>query len=394
MGINYNPTVVTDGLVFCYDMANTQKSWKGAPATNYISTTPTWGGDGPDQTQFVKGYTEITDPNLMYRGLKTFLWSPGTSLNCYLQSDDIVGGTSTTSTVWTFSCYVRAENRHTITSMGVYMYYPTSDGNELGTIEDVGNGWYRISRTRTGTNSYISLIGFTGFNANVRYYLSGAMLTKDNITVAPLNGNETRTNTQAILDLTGQNTISITGSPTYNTNSITFPNTNTGYLSVTAPSNFRMGTQNFTLSCWLKQLDSNTNVLLEARGTSFVGYLWALNYPSTGQISVNLNYGGTQYVYASSISTLQSGVPQNIVAVIDRTNTRILFYLNGSLWNTVTGVHTSSISPSSGDSYHMGYDAGASTQNYELYSYMHHNRALSAFEVLQNFNALRGRYGI
>jgi len=34
MALNHSPKIVTDGLVFAYDMANTQKSWKGAPSTN------------------------------------------------------------------------------------------------------------------------------------------------------------------------------------------------------------------------------------------------------------------------------------------------------------------------------------------------------------------------
>ena len=34
MALNQSPKVVTDGLVFAYDMANTKRSWRGAPVTN------------------------------------------------------------------------------------------------------------------------------------------------------------------------------------------------------------------------------------------------------------------------------------------------------------------------------------------------------------------------
>lgn len=37
MGLAHSPSIVTNGLVFAYDMANTLKSWKGAPTVNHFS---------------------------------------------------------------------------------------------------------------------------------------------------------------------------------------------------------------------------------------------------------------------------------------------------------------------------------------------------------------------
>ena len=34
MALHQSPRLVTDGLVFAYDMSNTKRSWKGAPVTN------------------------------------------------------------------------------------------------------------------------------------------------------------------------------------------------------------------------------------------------------------------------------------------------------------------------------------------------------------------------
>ena len=38
MGLAHSPSIVTDGLVFYYDQANTKKSWKGAPSDNIFKT--------------------------------------------------------------------------------------------------------------------------------------------------------------------------------------------------------------------------------------------------------------------------------------------------------------------------------------------------------------------
>jgi hypothetical protein len=109
---------------------------------------------------------------------------------------------------------------------------------------------------------------------------------------------------------------------------------------------------------------------------------------------MQLNTVSTAYQYVSSISTLGFNTVQNIVAVVDRVQSKIFLYLNGVLWDTISGLHANSISPASSDIYRIGYDLGSTTANYEIYSYMHYDRALTGAEVLQNFNALRGRHGL
>jgi len=73
---------------------------------------------------------------------------------------------------------MKYEDGAAITSMSVYLYYSGSDGSAAGTIVDAGNGWYRVSRSRTGSSDYISLAGFTGITAGKKIYLSGAQLEK------------------------------------------------------------------------------------------------------------------------------------------------------------------------------------------------------------------------
>lgn len=245
MGINYSPKIVTDGLIFYYDMGNSLKSWKGAPATNLVFTNPTWVGDGSNQGAFVKESVLVTDDNLTYQGLKTFLYSPGTSLNCYLQAGSDFP--TIDSTQWTFNCYVKRQDGAAITTMNVYMYYPSSDGSAAGTVEDAGDGWYRIYRTRTGSSNSISLAGFTGMASSVKYYLSGAMLTATTVPVAPLAGTETRSNTQSILDLTNNNTVTA--------NSLTYASDNTfsfnGVDNSITISNGISYASGFTLAAWI-----------------------------------------------------------------------------------------------------------------------------------------------
>jgi hypothetical protein len=389
MSVYAGPEIADDGLVFYYDMGNTQKSWKGAPATNFVVQSPTWAGDGSNQTAFVKDSVEVTDTSLMYNGLKTFLWSPGTSLNCYLQSDDIVGGSGTTSTVWTFSCYVKAEDRRAITSMNVYLYYPSSDGFAAGTITDAGDGWYRISRTRTGTNSSIGLMGFTGFAANIRYYLSGAMLTKNDIVVAPLNGNETRSNTQAILDLTNNNTVTAT-SLTYASNNTFSFNGIDNSISISNGINYASG---FTLAAWINpqsigggtfgRIFDKTPALGTTSGFGF--YL-----SGTNQLNFSVNNIGTLTTASSTISLNNW---QYVVATVTSAGDAAIYIDAVSRASGTTGA-TSGITTT--NLLTVGNRSGATDRTFDgdIDVASLNNRALTSQEIQQNFNATKGRYGL
>lgn len=391
MGIAYNTSVVRDGLMLYYDLSNTKKSWKGAPATNASllngqDDVSPWSGDGAPTSLGI-------DQIIKFRGKKVAKFQTGTSGNCYINGSGHLS-IATTSTAWTTTIYLKKVDETPISSVGGYLYVTNNTNvNATATLTQVEDGWYKAVYTRSGlTSGYPTLTGLYGLAAGTQYYFAEWQCENNSFSSPYVDG--TRSNAQAVLDLTNKNTISITGSPAYSDLNITFPNSNSSYLELSSPELFRMGNQNFTICAWLKQLDNGVNVILEARGDSLIGYLLATNYPAAGQISMNINYNSGQSVYGSSITSLPFGAPQNIVAVVDRTNSQIRFYLNGSLWNTVSGLHSNTISPTSGDMYRVGFDKGNSTQNYELYSYMHYSRALSSEEVKQNFEAARDRYGI
>ena len=59
MSSHHNPRIVTDGLVFAYDMNNAVKSWKGKPTENLVpdplftqQNWSTWSGRGADSWSY------------------------------------------------------------------------------------------------------------------------------------------------------------------------------------------------------------------------------------------------------------------------------------------------------------------------------------------------------
>lgn len=381
----------SEDLILDLDFGNV-KSYTGAASTNDLIGI-TWGGDGSNQTVGTKSSVLVTDPTLKFRDYETYLYTPGTSLNGYLHGSGVDVDASRVSTVWTFAAVLRREDKQAITSVGVYIYFPSS-GSGSGTIVDLGDGWYLVYRTVTGTSNYISLAGFYGLAANQRYYISGVCLTKTSYPVIGITKNTTRTNN--VVDLSGTSTMNYTvGSSIPGIRDIRFNDTNDSFLYPSIISPYEMGLNSFSISVWANLIDTNVHTFIEARGASLAGYLLLVNY-TTGKMCIFLTETGApsgQRVLMTTNASLGTGY-KNIIVIVDRTTSSVKFYVNGILFDSVSIPHSSSITPSSGSLYRIGYDLGGSTSNYSLHAYRHWKRAITVDEVLNEFESKRGRFGL
>ena len=206
-------------------------------------------------------------------------------------------------------------------------------------------------------------------------------------------------------DLSGNNnTGTLTNGPTYssaNGGSIVFDGTNDYLTAGSAPS----GTDLFTLSIWVY---FNTNISGNFGGTTNYGcVLFSGNSSGTMELfiltnglvagppyQITLSAYGTAPTGSCTISNINMPIQRyhNIVAVRDGSASQKL-YLNGDL--LTTGNLSNSFNTAT---LHV---AGAPSQptysghlNGRIGNVLRYNRALSAAEVSQNFNALRGRFGI
>lgn len=168
------------------------------------------------------------------------------------------------------------------------------------------------------------------------------------------------------------------------------------YITPTNPSNFRMGTDSFTLVAVAKQDQTSSHVLLEARGNSLTGYLWTVNYGGQGRMSLfyNDSTGGQNVHYQTGDFNVTSTEKYYHLAVkVDKSSNEVFFYINGEqAGNPVALQHTNSISPSGGDYYHIGWDRGGTPWNGQIALFKHYNRALTLEEIKQNYNATKSRF--
>ena len=382
MGIHRGSNITRSGLAFAYDTGyspsfngNSRSIYnQGQPTTNTILSGAAWHGDGGNQSVGNIGYTVITDESLKYSGYETVLWTPGSSRNVYFNGNDDIS-TSDNSTVWTFSCYMRYESPEVITAMQVYLYYPSSDGSAGGTITDCGNGWYRVSRTRTGSSAAIALAGFTGFTANKKIYLSGPTLTKTNTVVPYVNRAATRSTSGSLLDITKQSSIDLTNVSFDSSAHMTFDGTN-DFIDIT--TNFGTVSQ-YTFE-WVENPGQTHKMPIANRtNTEFYKY---------GAYSWRYKHGGTIGEFYHTAGATSGW--HHWAITYDGTTLKV-FQDNISLGTrAVTGTADFS------DGFKVGWwsAGGAYAFNGDIPIMRIYSKALTTQEVAQNFSAYRDRFNI
>lgn len=201
-----------------------------------------------------------------------------------------------------------------------------------------------------------------------------------------------RSGTSAI-DLSGSNNIGVLqNSPTFNTE-------NYGNLSLNGTSNriaitpianlIRNNNSTTMFTVRLPLWSGSQRCILSYRGSG-----------GGGDMYVGKNSSGIFIFYnqLNTASYIGGSLTSNSLAIInivcDSTNNFLSLYINGFLIGSVarTGWATSYAT----SAFYLGYDNGG-TNEYMLgnfYQFAHYNRTLNASEVLNNYLALKGRFGL
>jgi hypothetical protein len=383
MALAHSPRIVTDGLVFYYDMGNPIKSWKGAPTFNASlqdgqNDVNPWFGDGTPTPLGI-------DPVVRFRGRKVAKFQTGTSGNCYINGAAKLS-TGTNSTVWTSTFYLKRVDGTALSSVGMYQYVNgNTNVNQTVSVTAVEDGWYKAVYTRSGlVSGYPTLTGMFSLGSATQYYFADWQCENLNISTPWVSG--TRSNTQAILDLTNNNTITAT-SLTYNSDDTFSFNGSSNYLTI---PNTTLGNGNlpWSISCWVKTTTTANSL----------GHGSILSNIASGPVysMLGINSGKIVYwTYQSSAWAQKIGVK-----TVNDDNWHMLTwvnYSNNTMDMYVDGVVDFNVSNSTSGNNNPVDVIGRSWTAYfsgSISSVSRYTKALSSQEVQQNFNALRGRYGL
>ena len=366
MALHHNPKIVTNGLIFYYDMNNV-KSWKGKPVTNSVSNAGSMAS--------FNNYSNGTPVKFT-----TEFGTTGYRMNNLGSWNGIYQGVSIPSTgTYTFSMWARYLGGHANQTGGA-VYVSGWGGGDSATYLDkskIGQ-WQRVTLTLNCTNTSMTLYliswGGTNNSDNSSWEVTMPQVEPGSYATPFVDG--TRSTTQALIDITGNNTI--TSNMTYNSDG-TFSFSGSQYADLNNTSVIA-GNQPFTIESWTNLTSGSYGAIFGNYGSGYGSGLW--------WATAGLYIGGS--VYHSSYSTSMAGKHHS--AVTRDSNGNCVLYRDGV--QVGTGVLTGSIPTNI--NWRIGADVNGAGEpmNGYIYNVKAYNRVLSATEIAQNFYAHRGRYGL
>jgi hypothetical protein len=395
------PNTSETGLVFAYDLGNTVTSYIGEPTTNIayavnnnLNSGGNWWVNGGNAT-FNDNDTSIPKPNIpnvdtsnlrIFSSLVT-----GTGSNQQLGSSII---TINPSTTYSFSIWYY----FTGTSMVLYPYVRTAVNNDLlayfaynGDTNGANwpkNEWLLLKATVTtqANETGIYMSSYTGTSLGDKVYYFGYQIEQKSHCTPLVLG--TRSATQGLLNLTGNGVINITNASFDNNAQLVFDGTND--LIFTADSNhLDPGSSPFSIELLFNCSNAsvgegilyNKEDLYEvAVHSGVLQYAWqphwAWDGDSTFPVSSNTWYHAV-VTYDGSYQRMY----KNGVEVYNRAQSGNM----GSNSN-VLSMGARGVDGSGGSGYNFFPGQIPVVKAYKA--------ALTAAEVLQNYQALRYRFGI
>lgn len=422
MGISYSPKAVTSGLIECWD-ANNIKTYSG-PAIQNLATGISYNNSSATGISISGGYETVDVPQL---GLSntTFsniqnnynVHSPNSNDCCPSPIGGYGNFVVTPSTLYTYAIVYKSQPGYTHPNF-MYRYEYASNGGayvtEGGVHNDsnrvhLGDGWYWAWGTFT-TNASTNWIQYAGSywyrysQAVEKLSVARVLIVKGNHTGLhprfwPAT-NTTRSTTQAVRDLFGTTTTTI--DVTYSSNgSFTFDGLKSRIHLDSASDRFSWtpsgsGLNNATFETWIKTSDTNTSIISKPwNGNGEYNYRF-------GAATTLLQIGAQSYT--GSYTSLATGQWSHIVWIL--TPTQLGVYKNGAIHSAFANHSITTNTPTSGNQniplclmslypYSAGWEGntGFSVEG-DMSMLKIYNRQLTAQEVLQNFNATRGRYGV
>jgi len=397
MGSHSGPYIVNDGLVFAYDMDNAAKSFKGKPTTNIITITDLDTGWSQGYNTSIQ-WNDYIPPQGVNSQVVSFIDADGNGSGYWYSYGDYAP--QQPSTTYTISVYAR-----TIGSDWSIRAY-TADNSEVGRqytniLTVPGDGkWHRLEfdsiTTPSNTESDSLSFLFSNIPAGQRCWLCAPQMEEGSFATPFVNG--TRSNTQALLDMSkSKNTITAT-SLTYNSDgTFRLNSSNPDYLDLGSDKIIKTS-GGWTVETWIKydavpggydNINSPGN-FIGSDSVSYNSWYWSV---FNGKLALwNISPGTWKY----GSTTLQANTWYNAVLVSDPSGTSYQMYLNGVAEG---GNHTTYSWNPSYSGLRVRYIGIANASNIRRLNGMVpvtkiYDKALTAAEIKQNFNATRGRFGI
>ena len=389
MASRISPYIDNTGLVFAYDQANIKRSYVGEPTTNVLLNTNLDTGWSKDyQNNIIIGDTYPKPPGITSQAVS--FTSPNSYGYWYSYGDYAPQADNTTYSV---SIWAR-----TVGSNFTIEPY-TADNSEshrfwMGGKQVIGNGeWQRLTWnnafTTPSSNDSDSLSFYlSSMSTSQRFWLLAPQLEPKTHATPFVVG--TRSVTQGLKDLTGRSTIDLTNVSFDSNAQMTFDGTND---SLVVGNNAVLKNNNSSIEFLIKYLNTpNGDIIQFGVGSGTYAQYYYRAY--SGYSYWNWYPVGTGY---GEIAIPNAALPLNKYHHIVMTGDDqgyVQFYINGTLQTGATRTANSqpaNWTPADLTVGGFSWDGYSSSEVPYLKIY---SRVLPASEIQQNFNAIKGRYGL
>jgi hypothetical protein len=454
MGLGHSPSIIPDGLVFYFDPINT-RSYAGTGLTGFnLINTAIVGTftNGPVYDSANKGSINFdgVDDRISFSFNSTLDISQSITIEAYIKPKSYPVGGGGMILTKAASYYLELDSNGKIR---VYFYGVSSPGyhESNGTISL--NKWTHTVVTRDTSNNTINIYingvldktvtGVTG-NITVQQSFSLAMggyngsgylfvglitcgkiynralssteiLQNYNVTKKRFSPEENIVKDGLVLNIDAGNNLSYPGTGITALNiagvgatgilingvgfgvssggSFIFDGTN-DYIDCGTDSITNFATTTMTAEVMFQTTGATSRPHLIGRGTNgAVGqFVIVLENITPPKMRLWLDKGSGWAIAATGSSTILNNQWYHVVGVYDGTNAYV--YLNGTL--DVSAASTGPLRSIPSDSVTIGFYTGSSAHYLtgKIPFARLYNRALSSTEILQNYNALKGRYGL
>ena len=416
MASRISPYIDNTGLVFAYDLANVQRSYLGQPATNLITSgLPGYFGSGgetlyqqsllgltSDSGVFQRNY--ITSPNSGNNGglYKNFTTSALNAATRYVQiSFDfymITRYRTFSSSGVGLNGYIGITNTDSTTdTYGWDTRYCNGSGDDWSNDEAYVGRWQKVSLIAAlrGDKNPASInamyIYYDFFTQGEGIFTSFIITETPTLPTGPVRYTAgTRSVTQGLKDLTGRSTIDLTNVSFDSNAQMTFDGTNDVIsLSPVPEINERdysletvvyRASTGVTHGIWSDLQYGFFGVFIDTDNKVHFRHMTNPTYVSTELISnTSINVGTYHIVNTYSLT---GGFKTYVNGVLDvSTSATTIYNLTGRGLNKL-GV------------YESGAPSNANSLNGKIHLAKVYYKTLSASEIQQNFNAIKGRYGL
>lgn len=389
MGISYNPSIVTNGLVACFDPSN-PKSF-----SPNVHPTPT---DIYAWVQAASNATISRDTISSPVGNKP-LKMVQTGNDPYTNSYSGESGRwrlapAAVGQTWTVSVWVKASAP--IQIEGCWVASLDASGNYLAgggsPNPTISTEWVRISGTYTHTNASTAYVGLRldGTNSGgsgVTVWWDGLQL--ELASSASSFNSRTNTNISTAFDVISSSSATITGYPSFDKTSLVY-NGSSQYMTIPFSAKYNFNSAQ-TIGILLKPTEADAN--RRNPYNQAYGGGGTITHEPSGSFNYYWGTAGTNtQPYTGFTSSFTVGQNETAYITLTRDTNAVSWYKNGEFSVSTEnpygdGVVTGTQNIVIGNGY-AGYYMG-NIGAVHLYT-----RCLTAAEVKQNFIALRGRYGI